>query len=123
MRVVPTQHHDADRRLCPHTLRHIAPCLQQFLDQRPYLGQALPAEVDHRIQVLFLNGHNGGRTRFHIAGRKLLVAQGQHHKRIQSRLHVVKEKIAQKLKQEQVEKAATLYVDNLKKGAKVEKSM
>ena len=35
----------------------------------------------------------------------------------------VKEKIAQKLKQEQVEKAATLYVDNLKKGAKVEKSM
>ena len=35
----------------------------------------------------------------------------------------VKEKIAQRLKQEQVEKAATLYVENLKKGAKVEKSL
>jgi peptidyl-prolyl cis-trans isomerase C len=35
----------------------------------------------------------------------------------------VKDKIAQRLKQEQIEKAATLYVDNLKKGAKVEKSL
>lgn len=35
----------------------------------------------------------------------------------------VKEKIAQRLKQEQVEKAATLYVEDLKKGAKVEKSL
>jgi parvulin-like peptidyl-prolyl isomerase len=35
----------------------------------------------------------------------------------------VKDKIAQRLKQEQIEKDATLYVDNLKKGAKVEKSL
>jgi peptidyl-prolyl cis-trans isomerase C len=35
----------------------------------------------------------------------------------------VKEKIAQRLKQEKVEKDATRYVENLKKGAKVEKSL
>jgi peptidyl-prolyl cis-trans isomerase C len=35
----------------------------------------------------------------------------------------VKDKIAQRLKQEKVEKDATLYVENLKKGAKVEKSL
>jgi len=35
----------------------------------------------------------------------------------------VKDKIAQRLKQEKVEKDATLYVDNLKKSAKVEKLM
>jgi len=35
----------------------------------------------------------------------------------------VKDKIAQRLKQEQIEKDATLYVENLKKGAKVEKSL
>ena len=35
----------------------------------------------------------------------------------------VKDKIAQRLKQEKIEKDATLYVDNLKKGAKVEKLM
>ena len=35
----------------------------------------------------------------------------------------VKDKIAQRLKQEKIEKDATLYVENLKKGAKVEKSL
>ena len=35
----------------------------------------------------------------------------------------VKDKIAHRLKQEQIEKDATLYVENLKKGAKVEKSL
>jgi peptidyl-prolyl cis-trans isomerase C len=35
----------------------------------------------------------------------------------------VKDKIAQRLKQEKVEKDATLYVENLKKGAKVKKSL
>jgi len=35
----------------------------------------------------------------------------------------VKDKIAQRLKQEKVEKDATLYVEDLKKGAKIEKSL
>ena len=35
----------------------------------------------------------------------------------------VKDQIAQRLKREKVEKDATLYVENLKKGAKVEKSL